>query len=1103
MIGEGIRLISTRISDELPKSKLIEILAEKANERNDIDFNFISVLNDFRKVVGGEVSQINRLFPEYTPHDEQYHLKRLFHVADTLLGLNCYEQMNSTELLILSLALYGHDWGMAVSDSEKAFIVDGEGNSIFNTLPNEREKFLHYSRKNKVSNLNSDNVSLDLWRNYVRETHAFRSGERIRVYFDRIDNGLAEAVARVCEGHCLNFEDIADHKSYPCDFSVLREVVNLRALAIYVRLVDLLDLAQDRTPYVIWKFVAPQNLSSRMEWAKHRCLQPITCPEYQGGRIIRVEGSTDDHEVYAALEDLKAWCEEQFRGCSDLLARMKDSRHKLDLYNIDWRVEAKGFKPISIRFDFDRSNMMKILTSEIYQGDPYVFLRELLQNSVDAIRMRREILLRNSINAQNSFVINVSIKKHGNEHTAITWTDNGVGMDAYIVKNYLAMAGKSYYMSTDFERENFEFDPISKFGVGILSCFMVCDSLEIETEREPYFGTVEPALRIEIPSVLRQFRVEPISRQVHKVGTKITVLVDHNKFPPETHLNSEGTLDVIGYLKDVAGFVEFPIVVDDNGKMTYIFHPDLDSEAMAILKNGLEETKIEQSNCGIDWEEHFLPQDLQNAKEELLEFVLNISSDLGMVGYEGAFHYIIPKDEETDIVTDAGQTYITKLTQTEQGNKSVRRKSKENLYSILDEFEDEKVIGFTQSNKHAKYYKVYRDGILIPRVAQPTCFGNRVRDYLPYKITVNIPKVDTPKIDLARMQLLEQNQPWDYKIKGAYLRYIATQWTDRILSVDPLNRFYLIGRLLAYHHVSMQELLQMVPIEKVPIPMLGPTGEIRIVDFCDIKDDVIVSLPSDFFDYDAFELLENAIKKREYTGILTQWTGESCIIESKHDYDSESISSAFDLIGAILRSYYLPNRLEFCSFPWSNPPLAQLVFTPTKPDGKKYDNALLLKKLIYETVQVSKEEWRHLNRIFGDYGYYLPKCIEFCAPFENKFSFAWKYININNKTSLNFIKIIASIVLSKSGEELSASDYGRIHDVLRRLPMSSRVIDDESDRIIDVLFELQNSIEPMNLFSQYFPIVPLKEEIIPAVDDMVVDAHYRKEKYKPFGERLK
>jgi hypothetical protein len=43
-------------------------------------------------------------------------------------------------------------------------------------------------------------------------------------------------------------------------------------------------------------------------------------------------------------------------------------------------------------------------------------------------------------------------------------------------------------------------------------------------------------------------------------------------------------------------------------------------------------------------------------------------------------------------------------------------------------------------------------------------------------------------------------------------------------------------------------------------------------------------------------------------------------------------------------------------------------------------------------------------------------------------------------------------------------------------------------------------IEPMNLFSQYFPIVPLKEEIIPEVEDMVVDAHYRKEKYKSFGE---
>lgn len=54
---------------------LIFTLAQRAEEKQDTEFDFLGQLNTFRKRVAEEVSQINVLFPEYTPHDEQYHLK--------------------------------------------------------------------------------------------------------------------------------------------------------------------------------------------------------------------------------------------------------------------------------------------------------------------------------------------------------------------------------------------------------------------------------------------------------------------------------------------------------------------------------------------------------------------------------------------------------------------------------------------------------------------------------------------------------------------------------------------------------------------------------------------------------------------------------------------------------------------------------------------------------------------------------------------------------------------------------------------------------------------------------------------------------------------
>src|ERR1044072_6591117 len=98
--------------NKLPASKLIKVLMKKSNARTDVEFDYISELTNLRKSIGAEVRFINQLCPEYTPHDEEYHLSRLFHVAEILIEAKRYENMNASELFVLACGLYGHDWGM-------------------------------------------------------------------------------------------------------------------------------------------------------------------------------------------------------------------------------------------------------------------------------------------------------------------------------------------------------------------------------------------------------------------------------------------------------------------------------------------------------------------------------------------------------------------------------------------------------------------------------------------------------------------------------------------------------------------------------------------------------------------------------------------------------------------------------------------------------------------------------------------------------------------------------------------------------------------------------------------------------------------------------
>jgi len=517
----------------LPVCNLIRILKEKADAREDIKFPFLSILDAFRERVSTEMKYMKVLFPQFVPHDEENHLNRLFFFADKVLEQKRLQKMNSSELFLLAVSLYGHDWGMALSDFEKQCILGIEKPENNNTtkeniwiLPNEQEYISEFAYRNKL-NLDAEGrfekISEEQWCDYVRATHAFRSGFWVSKYFENINKGVAEQGDKICAGHWLDFEQIQNINSYPKDATVLEEDTNICALTVYLRLIDLFDISEYRTPYLIWKYVSPTNSISKLEWEKHRAIQSVDVKDYAGeSRKILVEGSTDDFEVYNQLELFRIYCEDQLKGDIDTLAYVHNERHSLDINKLEWRVEAKGFQPSNIQFEFNRERMFDILSDEIYESDPYVFLRELLQNSIDAIKFRQKVL---SEKAGTEFFgsIKVQAKVGQNGNTELVWIDNGIGMNKNVIENYLAIVGISYYRSIDFEREKIDIDPISRFGIGILSCFIVADQIEILTRMDPHYQSENEGLLVIISSIVGRFLIKTVPSEDVEIGTTIKI----------------------------------------------------------------------------------------------------------------------------------------------------------------------------------------------------------------------------------------------------------------------------------------------------------------------------------------------------------------------------------------------------------------------------------------------------------------------------------------------------------------------------------------------------------------------------------------------------
>ncbi|MFJ4017639.1 HSP90 family protein [Microbacterium sp. NPDC090014] len=120
------------------------------------------------------------------------------------------------------------------------------------------------------------------------------------------------------------------------------------------------------------------------------------------------------------------------------------------------------------QFQVDLRGVVDLLSRHIYSS-PRVYLRELLQNARDAITARREV------DGQGGSIRITALTDTTGEFIL---RDDGIGLTAAEVGDLLATVGRSS------KRDIFDLprsDYLGQFGIGLLSCFMVADSIVIRS----------------------------------------------------------------------------------------------------------------------------------------------------------------------------------------------------------------------------------------------------------------------------------------------------------------------------------------------------------------------------------------------------------------------------------------------------------------------------------------------------------------------------------------------------------------------------------------------------------------------------------------------
>ncbi|MEU3448018.1 ATP-binding protein [Streptomyces thermolilacinus] len=234
------------------------------------------------------------------------------------------------------------------------------------------------------------------------------------------------------------------------------------------------------------------------------------------------------------------------------------------------RLSADGVTPVEgaftgwARFRLDERRVRDLLMGVQLYKDRDLAVRELYQNALDACRYRRartEYLDRTHPAAtytyEGSIVFEQGVDEDGRAY--VDCRDDGIGMGEAELRGVFAHAGARFAEQPDFREERAAWArldppvvlyPNSRFGIGVLSYFMLADELRVTTCRMGHDGMPGPVLEASVFGPGHLFRIVRTGERGDQPGTTVRLYlrdVDAQWSCPE----------VLGRLLGVA---EFPTV---------------------------------------------------------------------------------------------------------------------------------------------------------------------------------------------------------------------------------------------------------------------------------------------------------------------------------------------------------------------------------------------------------------------------------------------------------------------------------------------------------------------------------------------------------------
>lgn len=494
------------VHSQLNTSLLFQELQNKSPRETGGD-HVISLIHDAVFYAYQRTKTIIKHMGEYTLHDGD-HLFRVLRLMERLIPENVLVKLSAPELMLLILTAFFHDIGMAPSQKEveawltfwdledPAGVKNSDEYKAFNKYchgyPHMLEDIDELSQTGQHTK--AQLIKSHLISEFIRSTHA----DRARIIIEEDWSGkivykgrdITPEFAQLCFSHNENALSLIDMDSA---FMCVNSYVCLPFIGIILRLADILDFDSKRTPEVLFSHLFIRNPVSLSEWNKHRSIDAWNI----SNNIIQFHARCSHPAIEHSIRSFCDMIDRELSAANGILNKVDSSfpsHYKITLpLSVDRSKigpirKIKTYKPVynyhDTSFTLNKRQVIDLLMGTKLYAQPELALRELIQNSIDACLLRQAMSKKWNIPHDPEITIKFS-KKDNKDYLEVS--DNGIGMDLDIINRFYSSVGTSYYKSPQFYELkasiNIDFKPISRFGIGILSYFMVSDDLKVSTKR--------------------------------------------------------------------------------------------------------------------------------------------------------------------------------------------------------------------------------------------------------------------------------------------------------------------------------------------------------------------------------------------------------------------------------------------------------------------------------------------------------------------------------------------------------------------------------------------------------------------------------------------